>query len=365
MLVIGDIMRKIVIAQQILDPRSSGGVSSEFLALEKSDLKKKYIFKPMILYNMHRGINISDILFYYNELKKINPDIVHVRGAAIDGLNAIIAAKIYGSCRILTVVHGMYSDLVYINKIKKIICRYIIEPIIFNLSDGIACVCKTAADRKCFSRYKTKMLPYIYNRMPKFDFDNFEKIRFYTRKKLGIDKNKLVGLFCGRLTKEKGLDILRMSIHRLISDWPQQLCLLFVGDGAYRNELESFCISNNATCVFVGNQNEVVQYYFASDFFVFPSLHENHSIALLEACAAHLPSIVTNCGGNKEIINNDIGIVIPVGDDLLLEKAIRNMLNPAILLSFKDKIKNYDFSRFSDKSCDARLDFVYNKLLCN
>lgn len=179
-------MKKVKVLHQVLDPTGAGGVSAEFRALSASSLSSKYDFDAMILNDMHPGVNFHDIMFYYKHIKEKRPQIVHVRGAAVDGLNAIIAARLAGHCKVLTTVHGMYSDLVYISKAKRWVSKNIIERAIYTLSHGISCVCKNATDRSYFDKYRKKMLPFVYNRIPTYDLTSKPTIREEIRCTYGI-----------------------------------------------------------------------------------------------------------------------------------------------------------------------------------
>ena len=83
----------------------------------------------------------------------------------MESLNAVLGAKLSGRGKILVTVHGMFSDLVYYSPIKRWVCRHVVEPMIFGLSDGISCVYEQASQRDVFRRYKKKMLPFVYNRL--------------------------------------------------------------------------------------------------------------------------------------------------------------------------------------------------------
>ena len=356
-------MKKIKVLHQVLDPSGAGGVSAEFRALKSSGLDNKYEFIPMILRDYKSGLNIHDILFYFREIKEINPDIIHVRGAAIDGLNAVIAAKFARCGKILVTVHGMYSDLVYIHPLKRWISKYIVEWLIFKLSDGISCVCEKAMNRTYFDRYRKKMLPYVYNRMPIFDENLKEKFHNLIRNKYNIPKEAKVCLYVGRMTKEKGLLYFIYALNELKKDWPSNLVFLFVGDGEYRKIMQEACISFGNNVIFTGNQKNVEMFYDAADFFIQPSLHENHSISLLEASAANLPSIVTDCGGNTEIIDDDIGIIIPTRDSQKIVEAVNTMCEDEKRLYYRDNLLKKDFSRFSNIEVDKSLDKVYQMIL--
>lgn len=356
-------MKKVKILHQVLDPSGAGGVSAEFRALKNSALSETYDINAMILTDIKSGINLSNICFYYKNIKRYRPDIVHVRGAAVDGLNAIIAARLAGHCKVLTTVHGMYSDLVYYSPLKKWISKNIVEFLIFSLSHGISCVCRSATNRSYFDRYRDRILPFVYNRIPKYDLSKKNTYKAEIRNKFNISDNDIVCLFVGRMTKEKGL----LTLEKLFSShvFPSNIVFLFVGDGDYKNEFEKNCSKYNKRIVFAGMQSDVQRFYMASDFFLQPSLHENHSISLLEACAAGIPSIATDCGGNSEIVrHDDTGIIIPVDDADALYSAIIEMITPERLKQYTQNVMLNDYWQFSDDECDKAQDRVY-KLLIN
>lgn len=360
--VIGNCMCKIKVLQQVLDPSGTGGVSSEFRALKSSALSNKYEFDSMVLMDPHRGINWHDISFYLKSIKESKPDIIHVRGAALDGLNAVIAAKIYGKAKIFVAVHGMYSDIVHINPFKKWISKHIVEGLTFGFADGISCVCRRITDRSYFDKYRSKMLPFVYNRMPCFDTSMVEQDRESVRKEFGIDIKDLVCLFLGRLTIEKGIDDLFAALDSI--DLPKNFVLLMVGSGDYFAHCNKIAATKKYRVVMVGSRMDISRFYHSADFFVLPSLHENHSISLLEACAAGLPSVATDCGGNAETIeHNKTGIIVPVGDVNKLAFALNRMLDSKCRNMFVDNLLKDNFSRFSNEECDKALDSAYQSLL--
>lgn len=350
--------QKLRVVQQVLDPSGSGGVSAEYRALQRSSLLNDYEFVPMILKTPHNGVNLKDIAFYYRFLRETAPDIVHIRGAAPDGLNAVIAAKLANKGKILVSVHGMYSDLVYISKVKRWISYHIVERLIFGLADGISCVCRATHNRNRFDRYRKKMLPYVYNRIPDFGKYDAEAIREQVRKELGIGADATVGVYVGRVTKEKGLDYLIAALESI----PEDCLFLVVGDGAYLEEMQSIA---NENVIFLGEQKDVYRYLFASDFFVQPSLHENHSIALLEAAAAGIPIIATDVGGNKEIVRNNVtGILVAPGDCEKLCQILHIFWrDQKRLVQFKTNALKMHYGEFEDNSVDEAMRETYQEIL--
>ena len=262
-------------------------------------------------------------------------------------------------------VHGMFSDLVYYSPIKRWVCRYLVEPMIFGLSDGISCVYEQASQRDVFRRYKKKMLPFVYNRMPKHPDCSAEE-KHALRKELNLPENARIGIYVGRVTKEKGLSYLVDALKQLDASWPPELCLLVVGDGDYLQEMQAECaaLQHAHRVLFVGQQDLVQKYLNASDFFVSPSLHENLSISILEACAAKLPCLVTDVGGNCEIIENGKnGLVIAPASAAAIADGLRRMCNDEYRNEMLRCAEQVDYGKFSDEQVDRQLKQVYDQLL--
>lgn len=128
----------------------------------------------------------------------------------------------------------------------------------------------------------------------------------------------------GRLRHEKNYMMLIRAFsllrERLSHDsHPFSSCrLLFVGDGPERHVLEDEAIRVGvfSQCVFAGNQSNVAEWLGMMDIFCLSSLTEGTSITLLEACAAGLPAVVTDVGGNGEIVQDrHSGFLVPEGDE--------------------------------------------------
>lgn len=356
---------KIRIAQQYVCA-DCGGIRSEYRALCARDtLTESFELIPVELRGCHGGISVSDIRHWYRAFRAAAPDIIHVRGAGVESLNAVIAARLTGHAKVLVTVHGMFSDLVYYPSVRRWICRHVIEPLIFSLSDGISCVSQQAAERPVFDRYRRKMLPCVFNRMPTYPPPDPE-IRRQMRDSLGIPRNATVGVCVGRITREKGLAYLVDALRMMDDRWESGLFLLIVGDGDYLPALREACagLVHADRIVLAGQTENVLPFLRASDFFLSCSLHENLSIAILEACAAGLPCLVTDVGGNTEIVQNGVnGLVISAYSAKAIADGVRRMCVPAFRVDLCHRAEQVDYSRFSDSRVDAQLCAVYEKLL--
>lgn len=128
------------------------------------------------------------------------------------------------------------------------------------------------------------------------------------------------GLYVGRLSAEKGIDVLLRAL-RLAGDPP----FMVVGDGPDRVRLQRSATDLGLTGVhFAGRlaPSQVRETVEEARFVAFPSLwHENAPLAALEAMAAGRPLIVTSRGGLPELAENGRGLVCRPGDaDDLAEK---------------------------------------------
>ncbi len=113
---------------------------------------------------------------------------------------------------------------------------------------------------------------------------------------LGVDRNifrPLAGKshgftvgYCGRLSEDKNLMVLKQAFKMLHEKVPNS-SLLLVGDGPLKEKLKGIGIT------ITGFVYDVVGYLNKMDVFVLPSLTETTSLATLEAMVCGLPVIVT------------------------------------------------------------------------
>jgi glycosyltransferase involved in cell wall biosynthesis len=119
------------------------------------------------------------------------------------------------------------------------------------------------------------------------------------RRRWGVSGTRPALLYVGRLSREKGLDMLApLSRHLEYAGVPHRLVL--VGDGPMRRELEAAC----PDAVFTGTlaADDVATAMASSDVFAFPSRTDTAGNVVLEAQASGLPVLVSQAGGPRENI---------------------------------------------------------------
>ena len=123
----------------------------------RSNHNKKYDF--MLLIVVKKTI-IYDMII--RKVSKILTCTVLIRGAGIESLWPTIAAKLSNK-RIIVAIHGMWSDLHYISRIKRWISLNVIEPLILSLCDEFYTVYDGAMNKRNLQNYKDKYSGTIYN----------------------------------------------------------------------------------------------------------------------------------------------------------------------------------------------------------
>jgi glycosyltransferase involved in cell wall biosynthesis len=79
--------------------------------------------------------------------------------------------------------------------------------------------------------------------------------------------------------------------------------------------------------VFAGVRRDIPRVYAASDVFAMSSLSEGTSVTLLESMLMRRPSVVTDVGGNPEIVDRDVtGLLTPRGDHAAMGAALTRVL---------------------------------------
>jgi glycosyltransferase involved in cell wall biosynthesis len=122
----------------------------------------------------------------------------------------------------------------------------------------------------------------------------------HLRETLGIAE-KFVFLYVGRLSPEKGLDMLLHAAKELQGRFPGKTAFVFTGGGPYEQVIRQAKIDN---IILTGFQTgrELSELYASADCFAFPSGTETFGNAPLEAMASGLPVAGVSSGGVTEFL---------------------------------------------------------------
>jgi len=116
----------------------------------------------------------------------------------------------------------------------------------------------------------------------------------------------------GRVVPVKNYPLLITAFSRLAAT-TDDTYLVIVGDSEQAEELANLVrqLKLSERVVLAGAQTNTLDWYHAFDIFVLSSISEGTPLALLEAGACGLPCVVTNVGGNVEVIKHHVnGLVV-------------------------------------------------------
>jgi glycosyltransferase involved in cell wall biosynthesis len=171
-----------------------------------------------------------------------------------------------------------------------------------------------------------------------------------TKKKIVDEAKKKIILSVGRLSKEKGFDILIRSIPYINYD---NFLIKIVGDGPEKKNLINLSkkLGVNKKIIFLGGKKEnvILRYYSESSLFISPSYFEGFPNVVIEALSANLPVICSNSyGGIKEILLDGKGGCIFKNSDYqdLADKINLFFKDPKLFINRTRFIKKY-ISKFS------------------
>lgn len=130
---------------------------------------------------------------------------------------------------------------------------------------------------------------------------------------------------CGRLVEQKNHALLIDAFSEVVKKYPF-VTLKIYGEGALREKLQHQIndLGLEKKAFLMGATSDVEKVLQTADLFVLSSDYEGMPNALMEAMAAGVPCISTDCpcGGPRELLGDDSNLLIPVGNKLGLEDKI-------------------------------------------
>ncbi|WP_434583979.1 glycosyltransferase [Klebsiella sp. R390] len=133
---------------------------------------------------------------------------------------------------------------------------------------------------------------------------------------ISMDSTKINLLTIGRLTYQKGYDLLLKAFSEIDNE---NYHLTIIGDGDDRESLVSLCVSLRleGKVTFITNTNNPYAVMKKSDIFISSSRWEGYPNVVIEAIACGLPIVANDYpGGIREIITSDNGVICDLPNEL-------------------------------------------------
>jgi len=355
--------KKIRIAMDLSPSQIGGGPYVSTSRIMKSGLKNKYDFQ-ILKYDtsLGKGISIKRIINLKNQLKKINPDIVHFTGLLLTGFHIAVACKIAHVKNTVITIRGFSGDMINYHPVKRFLLNFLIEPTTLLLTRYFYGNSNFTANRKKLKIFKNKNLGAIYNFPPVKDESNYS-----IKNELNIPSKNIIIVSVARINKEKGYQVFDEAILKFQDK--TNVKFLIIGKGEYLSTMQGKLKHqiDSKQVFFLGHRDDIQSILKECNIFVLPTLHETLSLALLEASVEGLALIASNTGGVPEIIENGYnGLLVEPGNINELYKALEYLIkHEDIRKEFGYNAKRKVESKFSHTVIESKIDSVYQKLLNN
>jgi|TARA_B110000495_G_scaffold187744_1_gene187399 glycosyltransferase involved in cell wall biosynthesis len=184
-------------------------------------------------------------------------------------------------------------------------------------------------------------------------------------KEISIEPDFQYLLFVGRLTKNKGLELL-LEVFNEINLEVINIKLIIIGDGPLVDFIKKFIKKHHLEekIILTGrlNHEKTCYYYNIATVFVNTGYSAGLPNVIIESLASNTPTITTDVGASKEYINekSQNGILIKPGDKNELKNAIKTIIEN------ENKFKNTDIEflkKFSYENFAEKMTIIYSELL--
>jgi glycosyltransferase involved in cell wall biosynthesis len=295
-----------------------------------------------------RSGSVSDEVMFLNFRSK---DVGGLKLAAIRALKQILASRefaliiahrfkpIYIAClasKTLPVigVHHAFGD--YIRYGRRAFAR------LFQQRLWLLAVSNAVRDdiRACLPNWPTEKIQTLYNRINPAELRAEQLPRDAARAALKLPENAYIIGNVGRLHPDKDQATLIRGFALARQGLPNESLLVILGTGELEAELKALAktLGVDSQVRFLGQTPQARRYFRAFDVFALTSDREPFGMVLLEAMAADLPLIVSNCGGAPEIVARQ-GDLFALGDAEQLATCLSRMPRPV-----GQNTRIYDFS---------------------
>jgi len=286
-------------------------------------------------------------------LDKIKPDIVHTQGIRADNL---VFRHFKEYPHVLTIRNYPFYDYPPLyGKVKGWFMAKNHCKIVAQTPYAVTCS-KTISD--IFRQNHGVTLYSIQNGV---DIEKFRPVedKNSLREKLNIDIDKKVFIVVGSLTPRKNHETVIEAFNRVENS---ETILLIAGSGTEEINLKKQA-GNNVK--FLGNVDNIAEYFRASDMYISASLAEGLPNTVMEAMASGLPVILSNIPSHTEILNHNrnAGKLFKCRDIEELTAIIEHFLNQKDLSGYSSASRTLIKQNLSAEIMSLNYQEMYKKVL--
>jgi len=244
--------------------------------------------------------------------RRLRPDVVHTHGIRVDVVDAAVARR--AGMPTVTTVHGFtggdFKMWVYERLWRRALRGF----------DAVVAVSRPLARDLERTGVPPGRLHAVPNAWPADDLPPFP--RYEARQQLAVPDGRFHVGWVGRLTPEKGADVLLAALP-LLADLP--VVVSVVGDGRGRPQLQAAAarLGLGDRVRWLGNVAAAGRLFTAFDVFALSSRTEGTPIVLFEAMATSTPIVASAVGGVPDVLAPQEALLVGPDDPAALAQAIR------------------------------------------
>lgn len=267
----------------------------------------------------------SFIRFVKKELRKYNYDYILVEG------NFLQVPKLHKLD--IPIIYHLHTDI--LNKNEPM------TPQVVESADKILVISHYLKNQISEVVGESTKIQIFKNAIRLSEFNPINNDKTSSKLRIGLDPNKRVMIYCGRIVPIKGV---LEAIQAFKKASQPNLTFLIVGGSnfadstmsEYEHTLQRYVMDYKLDIVFTGYvpHEDLAKYYDAADFSICPSIcNEAAGLVIIEAMASGIPVIASKRGGIPEYVNHECCILVePEGD------FVENLSNAISNFSKKEKL---------------------------
>ncbi len=270
------------------------------------------------------GVDLKLIRFVRSLLRRRDIDVVHCHQYTPYFYGAVAALN--AGVKVIFTEHGrFYPD-------KHNLKRRFINPLLEIITDNVTAISESTADAVAKYEYipRRKILT-IYNGIN--DLKAQRQDRRQLVEELGLScEHRYIGTI-SRLEPIKNQHMMIDAfdkVKRLVPD----MRLVIIGDGAKMSDLKNHAgkLGLEKDIIFTGFLDDPQRFMVLFEVFLLSSFSEGASMTLLEAMSLSIPCVVTDVGGNPEIVQDGVtGALVPSDDSEEFSASIIQLVNDECL----------------------------------
>jgi glycosyltransferase involved in cell wall biosynthesis len=261
--------------------------------------------------------------------------------------------------RLVTTVHG------WVKHTARTPLYYSLDRWSLKHYDRVVCVSDDLVQECLNSKVPRQRCSLIENAIDLEDYRRTLTV-LEAKRRLGFATDRLLVGAVGRLSAEKGFDLLIDAAIRLFAEGCE-LDLVIAGDGDQRQKLQDKidAAGAGARIRLLGHCSHLHELYQAMDLFVLSSHREGLPNVVLEAMAMRAPVLATRVGGVPRLIEHgESGWLVEAGDPNALQSAIRSLLDsPALRERFAEQARRTVENRHSFAARMQKFAALFDELL--